>query len=249
MHVEEPSLVRQLLDAQPADAPTPGELRGFACVPWGVGDMLTLTLFAALINLALAPFAVYSLGRGVGGASAEFFMQVLLSYSLLLAGIWLVAVRRHHVRGEALGFRPVDLRGLVGLLGLLALVIVVANVVVGMIAGVAQPQDVFIYGTGLGPVVLMGILVIVAAPVAEETFFRGFLLQGLTRRLRFWPAAILTSALFAVAHVWWQVYLPIFVLGMAFAWLFWRTGSLWAPIAAHATINATSFALAFFLHR
>ena len=95
----------------------------------------------------------------------------------------------------------------------------------------------------------MGVLVLVAAPFAEEVFFRGFLLQGLARRWRFWPAAVVTSALFAFAHIWWQFYLPVFVLGLAFSWLFWRTGSIWASIAAHATINATSFVVALLLGR
>jgi len=96
---------------------------------------------------------------------------------------------------------------------------------------------------------MLALLVVVAAPLAEETFFRGFLLQGLARRFTFWPAAVVSSAVFALAHVSWQLYVPIFVLGLAFAWLFWRTGSLWASIAAHATINATSLFVALTLGR
>jgi uncharacterized protein len=99
------------------------------------------------------------------------------------------------------------------------------------------------FGSGPRELVLMGLLILVAAPLAEEIFFRGFLLQGVARYLGFWPAAVLTSAVFALAHVFWQFFLPIFVLGLAFSWLFWRTGSLWSAIAAHATINGTSFAV------
>jgi membrane protease YdiL (CAAX protease family) len=38
--------------------------------------------------------------------------------------------------------------------------------------------------------------------------------------------------------------LPIFLLGLALAWIYERTGSLLAPIAMHATVNGISVALA-----
>ena len=245
---EDRSLVRQLLEPAPDEGPSPGERRGFSHVPWGWRELAAVSAFAAVVNLAFYPFSVSAFGMGGGQPSLAFFVQVVLSYALIAGVIWLVALRRHRVSWPALGFRPVDVRGLSGLLGLLAGVIVVANVVVRSLIDMPRPPDLFIFGHGPREMALMGVLIIVAAPLAEETFFRGFLLQGIARRLRFWPSAVLTSAVFAVAHVWWQYYVPIFVLGLAFAWLFWRTGSLWAPIAAHATINATSFAIMVILY-
>jgi membrane protease YdiL (CAAX protease family) len=38
--------------------------------------------------------------------------------------------------------------------------------------------------------------------------------------------------------------LPIFILGLALAWVYERTGNLLAPIAMHATVNGISVALA-----
>ena len=37
---------------------------------------------------------------------------------------------------------------------------------------------------------------------------------------------------------------PIFLLGLALAWVYQRTGNLLAPIAMHATVNGISVALA-----
>jgi membrane protease YdiL (CAAX protease family) len=34
------------------------------------------------------------------------------------------------------------------------------------------------------------------------------------------------------------VMVPIFITGFLLAWLYWRTGSLWAAIGAHAGQNA-----------
>ena len=247
--MEERSLVRQLLEPEPDPGLSPGERRGFGCVPWGWVDMVTVGLFAAVINVALAPFAIMGFGESLSDASMGFFVEVVVSYGLVLAAVWFVGLRRHHVPWTVLGFRPLDVRSLVGMLALIAGVIIGANILVGLVTHLPQSRDIFVFGRGLTEIVLMGLLVLVAAPLAEEIFFRGFLLQGLARRLRFWPAAIVSSAVFAVAHIWWQFYVPIFILGLIFAWLFWRTGSLWASIAAHATINGTSLVVVLLFKR
>jgi membrane protease YdiL (CAAX protease family) len=239
--MEERSLVRQLLEPEEDGRPTPGERRGFGRVPWGWVDLLLVAGLAVVINLGLTPLGVPAWGPFQSNAPVAFFVQVLFSYGLLTACVWLIGVWRHRGSWEDLGFRPLDVRSLAGLLGFLSAVIVAANVAVKLVANVPQGRDILFLGNGPSELVLMGILVLFAAPLAEEVFFRGFLLQGLTRYISFWPAAVLTSAVFAVAHVFWQFFLPIFVLGLAFSWLFWRTGSLWSAIAAHATINGTSF--------
>jgi membrane protease YdiL (CAAX protease family) len=78
---------------------------------------------------------------------------------------------------------------------------------------------------------LMGV---VAAPVVEELFFRGFLLQRWARRWGTAPAVVASSALFAVLHGEW---IGHFVFGVAMAALYLRTRRLWMPMAAHALNN------------
>ena len=79
--------------------------------------------------------------------------------------------------------------------------------------------------------------VVVVAPVAEELFFRGLVLRGYARRYGF-PKAVWGSAvLFAVFHLNpWQAVLAL-PLGLAFAWLVLRTGSLVPAILGHAMVN------------
>lgn len=43
-----------------------------------------------------------------------------------------------------------------------------------------------------------------------------------------------------------QLWLVYGGMGAAFAWLYWRTGTLWAPILAHGINNATSLAALYF---
>ena len=91
--------------------------------------------------------------------------------------------------------------------------------------------------------VALGILVVLAAPPAEEVFFRGFLFGGLRGRMSFWPAALISGLLFGLVHLpggALQVP-PLAVFGVLLAWLYERTGSLWPPILMHAIQNAISF--------
>lgn len=92
--------------------------------------------------------------------------------------------------------------------------------------------------------VLIVLAVVVLAPVAEEIFFRGVAFNAwlAERGRRF--AYIGSAALFAVIHVSLVSVLPIFLLGLALAWVYRRTASLVAPIAMHATVNGISVTIA-----
>lgn len=92
----------------------------------------------------------------------------------------------------------------------------------------------------LGFLILMRFSAIVVAPVCEEVVFRGYL-YGVAKRYCGPVAAALSSALiFSAAHASVAALLPLALFGLLLAWLYERTGSLWAPIAAHACFNAAT---------
>ena len=91
---------------------------------------------------------------------------------------------------------------------------------------------------------LVIIAIVILAPIAEEIFFRGVVFNALLREGgRRW-AYLASSVLFAVIHLSLVALVPIFLLGLALAWVYERTNNLLAPIAMHATVNAISVALA-----
>ena len=95
----------------------------------------------------------------------------------------------------------------------------------------------------LGPRIYLGFFAIILAPVAEEFFFRG-LLFPFVRQLGYPRLAWLgVSVFFALIH--WDVptFVPLFVLALTMTWLYTKTGSLLAPITAHALFNAVNFAI------
>ena len=75
-------------------------------------------------------------------------------------------------------------------------------------------------------------------PLTEEIFFRGFIFGGLLPRLGPWRAMVISALIFSAFHLSLGVLIPIFITGFLFAWLYWRTGSLWAAIGAHAGQNS-----------
>ena len=91
---------------------------------------------------------------------------------------------------------------------------------------------------------LVVLAIVILAPIAEEVFFRGVVFNAWLREGgRRW-AYIGSAALFALIHISVVALLPIFLLGLALAWIYDRTGNLLAPIAMHATVNGISVAFA-----
>ena len=94
-----------------------------------------------------------------------------------------------------------------------------------------------------GTVWLFAIALVVAAPLAEEIVFRGFMFRGLAAsRVGVAGAIVIPSAIWSAMHVQYETFfiVQIFLLGIVFAWLRWRSGSLWLTITLHAIVNFTS---------
>lgn len=91
-------------------------------------------------------------------------------------------------------------------------------------------------------VILAGVAVVAVAPLAEEVFYRGLIFGGL-QRWGFWPAALISGAVFSGVHLDAGSLIPFFIIGVVLAWLFWRRGNLWESVAFHVIFNAVSFSL------
>ena len=79
-------------------------------------------------------------------------------------------------------------------------------------------------------------------PVMEELFWRSFLMRWVQssqfesvvpQRIGL-KAIVLSTFVFTLAHTLW---LAAIIAGLAYAWLYVRTGKLWVPVIAHAVTN------------
>jgi len=119
--------------------------------------------------------------------------------------------------------------------------------VISWLAGQAvTPQfvlDLYTSARDEGAILLLALALVVAAPVVEETLFRGFLLPGFAASpLGVWGAILLTSLLWAVLHAQYQPFYlaQIMALGALFGWLRLRSGSVVLTMGLHGLVNLMS---------
>jgi len=89
-------------------------------------------------------------------------------------------------------------------------------------------------------VVLLVVIVVIGAPIAEELFFRGLVLRAVERHLGI-PAAIAISAVaFGITHFEGLQTPALIGFGLVLGYLVHRTGRLGTSIIAHMAFNAVS---------
>ena len=87
--------------------------------------------------------------------------------------------------------------------------------------------------------------VAIVTPIAEELFFRGYLLDAINRKHGDWTAIILSSILFGLVHIDPFVVGSAFMGGVIYGWIRMRTGSLLPSIACHMMWNMLALVLTY----
>ncbi|HUY75732.1 MAG TPA: CPBP family intramembrane glutamic endopeptidase [Ktedonobacterales bacterium] len=105
-------------------------------------------------------------------------------------------------------------------------------------APIATNSDALAQQAQTAPLTTLGSLLaaVFVAPLCEEVFFRAFLFRGLLRGMPLWPAILVSSLLFAIAHADLGSFIPLLIIGVALAFARSRARSLWPSVAIH-TIN------------
>jgi len=241
-----------------------------AATPWSAGASLVagaaMFLAANFLGwlLALAYVEILHAGGGEvspgpipGGAGRNagitivwlFGTQIALTLLVLVvAGLFGATARTTlALRRPAQGW-TVYPRALVGILALVGVFNALA-----WIAGVTDLlQDLRpflqLMQSDAWPVLMLAIAI--GAPASEELLFRGFLLPALAASpLGFRGAALVTTVMWTALHAGYSVLgvIEVFLIGLFFCWLFWRTGSLWVPIVCHAIYNTILLVVMFVL--
>jgi len=108
---------------------------------------------------------------------------------------------------------------------------------------------------GTYQLILTFISLVILPPIAEEVLFRGYLFEGLKKTMPIVVAALLTSVLFASAHLpeggsagpLWIGAVDTFILSLVLTFLKQKTKSLWSGIILHALKNGIAFVSLFIL--
>lgn len=91
-----------------------------------------------------------------------------------------------------------------------------------------------------GPTIIQVLLIVIAAPIAEETCFRGMLFGGLREKLPRLAAALICGLIFGALHALTGITAvpPLIVFGFLLALLYERTGSIVPGILLHMINNS-----------
>jgi membrane protease YdiL (CAAX protease family) len=205
----------------------------------GIGALLLTTIFEAGVVSAFDP--------GLNSLAARLALQAMLAVTLVGVAFAVTADARAGVAPpRALGLRR-PLRSPLGVAAAAYLGYVVTSVVY---SGLVHPHQKDItrdlgFGHGGLGTIAAGLLIVVAAPLSEEIFFRGFVFGGLRRRLSFPAAALISAGIFGLFHYTGAgsigVVPQLALLGFALAWVYEETGSIYPTMAIHAFNNLIAF--------
>ena len=129
-------------------------------------------------------------------------------------------------------------------------VLIVVTLILSLIVSqnvLNQTQDLGFKTTNNSPIELLAIMAMLAlfTPICEELIMRGFLYGRLRQMMKFLPAAIVTSLLFAIAHMQINVGIMTFILSFFACYMRERTGAIYAGIGLHITANLIASLLLF----
>jgi len=208
-------------------------------------------IFDRINNYLLLVYALACLLMNYSLAGIFYFNKMIF-LSLALPGIFSILIPFYFLsRSSTLGFarefsfaRP-DFKtsGLVAVIILAAILPVEAfSSVFERMWGPDADYTSFILSIkpkGPASFALVAIGIVLVAAVTEELLFRGFVQRIFQRNMSGPLAVVLSGILFSLAHFNPPLIPGTAALGILFGYFFYRTGSLWYPIAGHAIYNLT----------
>lgn len=192
----------------------------------------------------VVPFALYIAFLALGGLASGFDVRWLYPVQVGIVALALAVFWRRYDELRVAAPVPPGFWAL-GVVAGAAVFAVWINLdtgwaVIGELGPGFDPRDDGRINPVLAAVRLMGAALVV--PLMEELFWRAFVMRWVDRpaflavdpRKVSARAVLLSSAVFAVEHHQWLAGLAA---GLAYAWVYRVTGSLWVPVLAHAVTN------------
>lgn len=219
---------------------------------WGAWATLgwSLAIMAVFVLVQLAVLRLYLAARGgavPAGPGLEYDGDLLGAATLatallgvpLIVGI--VKLKRGARLADYLPLRPPRARVLLGWIAVTLLAIAASDLATWLMGRPIVPEFMRqVYGSAAALPWLWAALVL-AAPLFEETLFRGFMFAGLVRSPLGIPGAVaLTALAWAALHLQYDAYgiATILAFGLLLGAARVHTGSLLTPLLLHALANA-----------
>ena len=170
---------------------------------------------------------------------ASILTQLATELGFLLVPFALAAMRGSSGIQESLrrlGFRRFK-RSAFGWMALTFVLYLAFTIFYSLVITEPKQKDI---AESFGPTAIQVLLIVIAAPIAEETCFRGMLFGGLREKLPRLAAALICGLIFGGLHALTGVTAvpPLIVFGFLLALLYERTGSIVPGILLHMINNS-----------
>jgi membrane protease YdiL (CAAX protease family) len=235
-----------------APAPPPEATLPALRVPvWSPFLVVLAAFLLVLITQVLVVIVVELAGGDIAGVSdsdaATIGFTVVLDVSLVACTVAVVRWLGSRPTPASFGLRMPEWRSALGWTLAAYATFWVAAIVIGVLFGEPEEQDIVVDLKAEDSVLVLtafAIMTCVLAPLAEEFFFRGFLLRVLHERTNAVIAVLVTGIAFGLVHLPsgdWIGTIVLSLFGMALCVLFIVTSSLLPCIMLHAFHNSISF--------
>jgi membrane protease YdiL (CAAX protease family) len=231
---------------------------------WGPTAAIIISVLAYLAGSILAGIVVYAVAAlmhkdlkesndWLASIPGQFLFVVLLEGLIITTIVLFLKHRGASIRDLGFRRRP-ELgdagRAVIAFVLYFGALIIASALAKGLLnVDVDQKQELgFDNVVGGTEKIITFISLVVLPPIAEEILFRGFLFTGMRKRLKFVPATIFVSLIFASLHLFasnqgllWIAGIDTFILSLVLCYLREKTGNLWASIAVHMIKNTMAF--------
>lgn len=214
--------------------------------PWDLKDLL----FILFITLALSAISAFLLHYFQLRQYLEFYPAFLAQWIILLIPLICVTSYKYKLKWKHFSFNKVKASKAIWLVVksliiyfLLSFVLLSVIIYSGLKIPGYQIQESIVphFGSDILSLVLATITVAIIAPILEEVFFRGFLLQTISNRTGIVWGSIISALIFAALHTPWGSFIPIFILGLIMNSLVIQARSIIPSIGFHIVNNLLAF--------
>lgn len=213
---------------------------------WGCAIFLFVELFSVILTILFkaSDYSEVGISEIVKNLGKNGTLLSISAIAAMLLGsfaiICVIKFKKQSNLIDYLAVKKIEYKSLFGWMGILLGYVVFADTV-GLLFGrpIVNEFMSIIYRTA-SPMWLLWVALVIAAPIFEELFFRGFLFKGfLTSSIGTAGTIILTSAVWAIIHTQYG-YVDvgiIFFMGILLGYARFKSDSILVPIAMHSMAN------------
>lgn len=217
---------------------------GIIAISFVLIQIVTMIVFIGLENPAIKPeeLDTFVIQNQLNGLFLSFAtLATFIGCSLIMLGV--IKLKKGANIQHYLGLNLVDVKTMRFWFLAFIVMMLFSELLTYLLGKPLVPEFVTSIYTSTDSVWLLWIAIVIAAPIFEELFFRGFIITGLSKTFMGPLGAIVLSSLtWAAIHIQYELYLivTIFVFGLALGFVRLKTNSVLLTIALHAFMNLMS---------